>query len=113
MQHQVKNIYQLENELINAKVEIAVEKAINRVLGEMSDFRKEMQQFRQETNDRLLVLHKDIGGLDKRLVAVETKLGMANEAKRDLRVRFLDYAFKAGWAVTAVIASYSYIHFVH
>lgn len=103
MHYQVKDLFQLQSELIEAKVNIAVNDKIDRVVDQIhllkDEMRNDMQELRSEVHDFRVEINS-------RLIAVETKLGMTNEFRRDIRTRLLDYLFKAGWVVLGLIGTY-------
>jgi hypothetical protein len=68
IKEQARNIFQLQTELIDTKVDMAVSNGIDRVVSQISDLRSEMHGFREDVN--------------KRLIAVETKLGMVSEKRK-------------------------------
>ena len=104
--NQARNLFQLQAELIDTKVDMAVGKAIDRVIeqinGLKSEMHKEMHGIRNE-------MHNGFSSLDKRVVAIETKLGMVNETQKEIRTKFIDYSFKAGWLILGIIISYALI----
>ncbi len=91
---QAKDLFQLQTELIEMKVDMAVSKAIDRAVTQLSDLiagvRDEVHGLRGEMNARL-------SSVEQRLIAVETKLGIKNIFHTEIRSRTLDYSFKAGW----------------
>jgi hypothetical protein len=102
--NQASNLFQLQTELIDMKVDMAANKAIERVIDGISDLK-----------DRII-------RIDNRLVAVETKLGMVNETEKEIKARvfasqthvqanFIEYSFKAGWLLLASITTYFLVHF--
>jgi hypothetical protein len=93
IQYQANDLFQLQTELVDAKVDIAVSKASDRIIDRIENLSTEV---RTEVH----ALKHDIGD---RLTAVETRLGMRNAARKQLRSRFIDYAFKAGWLILATI----------
>lgn len=125
----------LKTELVDAKVEVSVSRAIAPVIEQIVNLRQEMHQeiggLRQE-------MHREIGALRQemhqgfsalkeemhdmrqefgtRLTVVETVLGRRQEARQQLRNHFLDYSFKAGWIIIFAILSgtfsllISYLH---
>jgi len=106
-----KTLFQLQAELIDTKVELAVNKAINQVVEqimnlrhevhkEMSGLRHEMHEMKQDMLERLSTLEKKV---ENRLSPVETALGMRNEVRGEIRTRFFDLTYKLG-ALVAVAA---------
>ena len=102
--NQAGSLFQLQTELIELKVDMAANKAIERVIDGITDLK-----------DRMI-------RMDNRLVAVETKLGMVNETEKEIKARvfatqthvhdsFVDYSFKAGWLLLASITTYFLVHF--
>jgi hypothetical protein len=103
-QDQAKTLFQLTTELTDSKVEIAVSKAISQVVDQIVALRQEV--------------HREIGGLrheiheiGTRLSFVETALGFRNQSRQEIRNRFYDYAFKAGWLILGSIITYLAVQF--
>lgn len=108
-----KDLFQLQTELIDMKVDMAsskaidrfveqTSKAIDRVVEQISQLKNEMHELRGEMRD-------GFAAHDKRLVAIETKLGMVNERQKEIRNKFIDYSFKAGWLILSVVISYTLV----
>ncbi len=109
MQHkEVKDLFQLQTHLIDMKVEMVVSKTIDRVLEQISDLKyqihTEIHGLRDEMNGRF-------SSLDNRVVAVETKLGMVNDKQDKISTAVIQYAFKAGWTVMGLVATYLFYLF--
>ena len=104
-----KDLFQLQTELIEMKVDMAVSKAIDRAITQLSDLiagvRDEVHELRGEMNARF-------SSVEQRLIAVETKLGIKNIFHTEIRSRTLDYSFKAGWLAAGGIIMYAII-FIH
>ncbi len=81
---------------------MAASKAIDRVVEQIHSLRNEMHELRNE-------MHNGFASLDKRVVAIETKLGMVSEKQKEIRNKLIDYSFKAGWLVLSVVISYSLV----
>jgi len=92
MHYQVKDLFQLQTELVEAKVDMATSKAIDRVLDRIDGLQKDMDL-------RFTSLEKD-------MVAVKTKLGMSDETKQLVRSKWIDYAFKTGWTFAATLIAW-------
>ncbi len=90
--HQAKDLFQLQTELVDRKVDMAVSNAIDRVLEQIGSLKHEIHELRHE-------MHQGFAALDKRVVAIETRLGMVNETQKEIRNKFIDYSFKAGWLI--------------
>jgi uncharacterized coiled-coil DUF342 family protein len=97
IKEQARNIFQLQTELIDTKVDMAVSNGIDRVVSQISDLRSEMHGFREDVN--------------KRLIAVETKLGMVSEKRKAWYERFMDILFKTGWVWSSFLLIYGMAHF--
>src|SRR5579871_95358 len=134
-----KTLFQLQTELTDTKVEISVSKIINQVVDQIRDLRHEMHQgfnncreemnreisgLRQEMQSEISGLrkemHSEISGLrhelhdfkqevGSRLSAVETALGFRMQSRVEIRNRFYDYAFKAGWLILGSVAVYLHL----
>lgn len=81
---------------------MAVSNAIDRVVEQIASLKQEMQELRHE-------MHQGFASLDKRVVAIETRLGMVNKTQKEIRTKFIDYSFKAGWLILGIIISYALI----
>jgi hypothetical protein len=46
----------------------------------------------------------------ERLIALETALGKRDKIRGEIRVRFIDYAFKAGWLMFGSVLTYLLVH---
>lgn len=100
---EAKSLFQLQTELTDSKVELAVSTAIQQVVNQIIDLKQEM--------------HREIGGLrhemhelGNRLTAVETALGIRNKLREEVRTRFFDYTFKAGWLILGSALTYFVVH---
>jgi hypothetical protein len=111
MQHQdqAKMLFQLTAELTDSKVEIAVNKAITQVVEQIINLRHEVGGRFSEMQYEIHSLRHDMverfGQVESRLSSVETALGKRNQIQGELRTRFFDYSFKAGWIIGLVILS--------
>jgi len=114
MQYQAKDLFQLQSELVEAKVDMAVSHAIDRVLDRIDGLQRDM-------DTRFTEMDKSMGNrftsLEKDMVAVKTKLGMADDTQSEIRSRFIEYTFKYASkalglviAATAVFVSYFVVH---
>jgi uncharacterized coiled-coil DUF342 family protein len=117
-----KDLFQLQSELVDKKVDMAVSSAIDRVIEQISGLRTEMHSLNSGVHKEIHALtnnmhglrnemHQGFSSLDKRVVAIETKLGMVNETQKEIRTKFIDYSFKAGWLVLGVAISYALMQF--
>lgn len=106
-----QDLFQLQTELTDMKVDMAVGKAIDRVLQKIDDLRLEIHDLRLEMNHRF-------SEMNSRVVAIEIKLGIIGEKKKSIYDRMLDYIFKAGYGALTFISLYfafllSQMHLVH
>lgn len=93
MTYEVKDLFQVQSELVDAKVEIAANRAIDRVIDQIAGMRAEIHE------------------INNRLTAIETKLSMRNKTQDEFRNRTIEYAFKTGWLIIAsVITMLIYFH---
>lgn len=140
MYYQTKDLLHLQTDLIDTKVELNVSRTINQVVDQIISLRQEVHQemtgLRQEINQKIGELqqemhqeigglrqemHQEIGGLkdemqqrfsqvEGRLSSVETALGVRNQVRGEVRTRFFDYTFKAGWLVFGAAITYVFVH---
>jgi hypothetical protein len=112
--NQTKDLFQLQIELVDMKVDMAVSRTIDRVIEQITHLRNEMHtqihSLRNEMHEEIHGLRHEMRdrfvSLENRVTAVETKLGMVSESRRGIRNRLIDYCFRAGWLVLAAIVSY-------
>ncbi len=98
MQYTAKDFFQLQTDLVDAKVNTVVNDNISLVIAQISALKDEVHDLRHEMNQRF-------SHVENRLTAVETKLGMRIELQNELRNRAVEYGFKAGWLILATIVS--------
>lgn len=111
---QTKDLFQLQAELIDMKIDNAVSQKQDHIIthlsnvlhNEIQDVKNEMNAFFSSVNSRFISLDTRIESLDTRLssiehrlIAVETKLGIKNITHSEIRTRLLDYTFKATSAI--------------
>lgn len=117
MAYQANDLFQLQAELVDSKVEIATMKAIDRIVDQISGLRTEFHEhiswLRTELHELKFDMNKRFSAVESRLSAVETKLGMKNETRDEFRNRFIEYAFKAGWLLLAAIVSGVFLYLHH
>ena len=77
--YNAKDMFQLQSELIEVKVDMAVSKAIDRVI------------------ERIDVVRSDIHHMEKRLATTETSLNDIKKITDQVRTRLLDYGMRAVW----------------
>lgn len=108
--NQVKDLFQLHSELTDAKVDMAVSKAIDRVIDKINDLRNDMHELRHDMHTQItdlgIRMSSEFALLDKRVVAIETRLGIVGEKQKGLYNRFIDYLFKAGYSIITFATLY-------
>lgn len=92
----------LQTELVDAKVEVSVSRAIAPVIEKIESLKQEMHQEMGSLRREMHEMRLEFGS---RLVAVETTLVLLKERHNQIRERFLDYSFKAGWLVIISLLS--------
>ena len=102
-QSQAKDLFQLQTELIDMKVEMAVSKTIDHAIEKLSDLitgvRDELRAEIRVVDNRISSVDKRISSVEHRLVAVETKLGVKHGTRTEIRSQFIAYSFKTGSAI--------------
>lgn len=108
MQHPAQTLFQLQSELVDAKVEVSVSRAIASVVSQIVNLRLEVHQEMGAIKEEMHEMRHEMGS---RLSAVETALGMRRQKQTEFRTRFIDYSFKAGWVVVfaALSGLFSYM----
>lgn len=104
--NRLDDLFWLQTETIDKKVDMAVNTAIERVVNQLVELKLETHSLRDDLKDQF---HR----LDTRLVAVETKLGMATENQWELRNRLLDYTFRLGWLVMGGFGTWVLMRLAH
>jgi len=120
MQSAARDVFYLQSELVDAKVNIAVNDNIALVISKIDALKSDMHEMkdelksdihdlRHEMNERFTQVDNRFNQVENRLTAVETrlevnnrlsaveaKLGFRNELQSELRSRTVEYGFKAG-----------------
>lgn len=104
MQHydQTRSLFILQTQLVEGKIDMVVNKSIHQVVEQIVELRYEMHH---EISGLRSEMHTRFSSLEGRMIAVETALGMRNQKQNEMRSRFLDYSFKAGWLVGLTVLS--------
>lgn len=97
MNSTAKDLFQLQTELVDMKVDMAVSKSIGLVLERIDTGFKEV-------DGRLISLKEE-------MVAVKTRLNMHSETKSIVRARFIDYTFKTGWIIGTAVLTFLLTHY--
>lgn len=104
MQYDASDLFHLQSELVEAKVDMAVSRAIQSVLERIDSLQHDM-------DTRFTSLDKSIdarfNALGQEMIAVKTKLGMSNETQPLIRAKWIEYAFKTGWLFLAAIIAWA------
>jgi len=89
-----------EIDMFRKEVKTEIDEFRKEVKTEIDAFRTETGVFRKEEQTEMGALRKEIQAgvyeFGTRVTAVETALGLRQELRRQVRIRFLDYSFKAG-----------------
>lgn len=88
--YNAKDMFQLQSELIEVKVDMAVSKAIDRVLERIDVVRGDIHHL-----DKRLAATE--AHMDKRLAATEKSLNDIEKITDQVRTRLFDYGMKAIW----------------
>lgn len=108
-------LFKLQAKLIETHVELAVNQAINQVVAQIKDLRhdvhREMGVLRQEIHVEMSGIKSEVHKMGNRLSCVETALGLRHQIRTEVRNRFFDYSFKAGWLMLGALLTYLTIHF--
>jgi hypothetical protein len=70
-----------------------------------NEFTREIHDLRNDMNNQFLALDKRVFALEHRFQVVEDRLGIINETKRQIKTKFIDYGFKAGWIALGALSS--------
>lgn len=115
IKEQAKTLFQLQTDLIDTKVNMAVNNAIDRVVEQITNLRYEMHteigSLRHEMHDLKTEMNNRFSSLDNRVIAIETRLGMINAKRKVWHDRLLDYIFKTGWVWGSISLVYLMNHF--
>lgn len=117
--HSANDLFQLQVELNDRRVNMAVNEAIERLERSMENFKNELKQEMQAFKAEMRIefqefkaeMRSEYQELKTRLIIVETKLGLVNANQYEIRTRFIDYTFKSAWVLLGAVASYAFMHF--
>ncbi len=109
-----KDLFQLQSELVDRKVDTAMTNAIERIMHEINslrqDMQKEMHAMKHELHTEINALRRDMdqqfASLRERVTAVEATLVYVRNSQTQISTKFIDYTFKAGWLLLAGSISY-------
>lgn len=98
-----KDLFHLQSDLIDAKVDMAASKAIERVVdligGLKIEMHHEMHALRHDMDKRF----NDVG---QRLIAVESTLIYVRNTQDKISTKIIDYTFQGGWLMLTSIVIY-------
>lgn len=89
-----KDLFQLQTELIDAKVDMAVSKSVDRVIEQIIDLKGQMNSQFSHLESHFSKLEHRVDNNDKALYSITNLLG-------ELRSKFISYSFRGGWVVLA------------
>jgi hypothetical protein len=118
MNNNAKDLFQLQTELVQMKVDMAVNRTIDGVIEQITSLKHEMHaeisglktQMNAEIGSLKTEMNNRFSSLDNRVIAIETKLGIAHAKRKGWYDRLLDLIFKAGWAWLSLVFAYLIIH---
>lgn len=109
--NQARDLFRLQIELINAKVDMAVSSAIDRVVQEISGLRTEVHSLRHdmhvEMNALKVDMQKQFSTLDKRVSVVETSLLDVKKIQSEILGKTMGYTFRSLWIILLSAAGYA------
>ena len=98
--YNAKDMFQLQSELIEVKVDMAVSKAIDRVVDQITELRGDIHHL-----DKRLAATE--AHMDKRFAATEASLNNLQKITAQVGTRLLDYGMKAMWTIVASSCVYA------
>jgi len=105
IQCEPNSLFQLQTNLINTKVDMAVSMAIDRVVEQMRDLRHEMHTeiggLRNEMNSQFATMTMHFNSLDKRVAVIESRLGIVDGKKKVIYGSVSTYFDKTIWWFSA------------
>src|SRR3990167_6246997 len=108
--NEAKDLFQLQTELVDMKVNMAVSSAIDRVVAQITGLKNEMHA---EIHGLRAEMNKRFSSLENRMIAVETKLGIVNETQKEVHSRFIEYSFRALWTGLSFLGLYALTQLHH
>lgn len=98
-QPQARDLFQLQTDLIDAKVDMAVSKAIDRVLDRIDNLDRDM-------NQRFAHLEGRFTSLEHRVQANEKSLLSLQDTLTQIRNKFINHGVKSIWVISSTIVLY-------
>jgi len=118
-----KDLFHLQSELIEVKVDMAVAKVIDGVIDQIRSLRNEMfsemssmkHEIHEQIHDLRIELSEQMNtrftALERKTDVMESSLAQIRETQKEIRSKFVDYTFRAGWLLLAASFSYVIAHF--
>jgi hypothetical protein len=107
---QTIDLFKLQSELVDAKVDMAVSRTIDRVVDQISALRNDMNGIREDMHGLRHEMRDGFASLGTRVTAIETKLGMKQETKAQIKSKVIEYTFRAISAISALGFAYVVLH---
>ncbi len=104
---QAKDLFQLQTELVDMKVDMAVSKSIERVIDQIMDLKTDMNKRFSHLEKHFSSVENRVSSIEHRVIAVESTLGKMSMTQNEIRTKFIDYSFRAGWVLLISIASFA------
>ena len=119
---QAKDLFHLQTDLIDTKVNMAVSNAIDRVLDRIDSLDRDMNErfahLDKDMNQRFAHLDKDMNQrfaqlegrfapLEHRVSSTEDSLRSLNDILGQIKAKFIEYGFKSAWFVSSAIIVYA------
>jgi hypothetical protein len=87
-----KDLFQLQTELIDAKVDMAVSKANDRVVDLIIDLKGQVVDLKSEMNHQF-------AHLEGRVKTIEKEQNSTAKLLTEVRSKVIDYSFRGGWVI--------------
>lgn len=107
--NQARDLFQLQSELVDMKVDMAVSKAIDRVIQEITGLRIEMHK---DIRDLRTDMDKQFSVLGQRVTSVESAISFMRETQSKISSKLIDYTFKAIWLILGSAILYVFANFI-
>lgn len=101
-----RDLFQLQTELIDAKVDMAVSKAVDRVIDQIVDLKDQMNTRFAEVNKQFYEVNRHLSHLDTRISKLEHRVDTNEQTLHsvttlltELRSKVITYTFRGGWVI--------------
>ena len=108
MHNQSKDLFQLQNELINTKINLIVNQKLDRVSEKLNDLKNQMNKDLWDLGHSINDFEKN---LSNRITAVETKLDNMDFNKLNKQNQTPEDDYKFVWVVLCLALLCLYLHF--